>query len=227
MVRWDIIDTVLLDMDGTLLDLCYDNALWNTLVPERYSEANNITLDSARTELFSHMSDKKGHLEFYCLNYWAEYTGLDIHALHHELADLIGYRPYAQDFLHWLRGSGKRSLLVTNAHRHSLMVKDQHSGLTELLDVTVSCHDYGAPKESQEFWQRLMNDHPFDPQRTLLIDDNDQVLGSAARYGIAHLLTVSQPDSERPAREALNYPALRDFRDLRYAAEQAGSADNE
>lgn len=224
MVTWDAIDTVLLDMDGTLLDLCYDNALWSTLLPTRYSEAQGVTLAQAQQHLFSHMQEHRGKLQFYCLDYWATFTGLDIIALHHELAELIAYRPNVPEFLGWLGTSGKRSLLVTNAHRDSLSVKHQYSGLTHRLDAVVSCHDFGAPKESQQFWERLMADHPFDPARALLIDDNDAVLESAATFGISHLLSVAQPDSRRPIRTSQPHPALMDFKDITPAGTRSTSS---
>ncbi len=214
MISWEAIDTVLLDMDGTLLDLAYDNMLWTSALPERFSETHDLPLDHAAEHLFSHMSERKGQLEFYCLDYWAEFTGLDIVALHHELTALIQYRPNAQAFLEHLVVLERRSVLVTNAHRDSLAVKDRHTKLTPLLDAVVSCHDYGAPKESELFWQSLMAEHPFDPERTLLIDDNAAVLDSAADFGIAHLLTIAQPDSKRPPREDLQHPVLDDFEQL-------------
>jgi len=214
MVSWDSIDTVLLDMDGTLLDLHFDTTLWTSLLPERYSRARALPLAASRTHLFGHMDATRGRLEFYCLDYWTEFTGLDVVALHNELTGLIRYRPAAREFLLWLRVRGKRSLLVTNAHRESLSIKDRHAELTAHLDATVSCHDYGAPKEDQRFWQHLMNDHPFDPARTLLIDDNHHVLEAAAEFGIGHLLTITQPDSGRPPRENLGFPALESFAEL-------------
>ena len=45
MIDWDNIDTVLLDMDGTLLDLAFDNWFWQRHVPEQY--ALNRGLDYA------------------------------------------------------------------------------------------------------------------------------------------------------------------------------------
>jgi len=170
------------------------------------------------------MDERKGQLEFYCLDYWAEFTGLDIVALHHELAALIRFRPNARAFLEHLVVLERRSVLVTNAHRDSLAVKNRHANLTPLLDAVVSCHDYGAPKESSDFWDALMTEHPFDPDRTLLIDDNAAVLDSAAEYGIAHLLTIAQPDSARPPREDLKHPVLADFQELMLGA-NAASAD--
>jgi putative hydrolase of the HAD superfamily len=214
MIDWSAIDTVLLDMDGTLLDLAYDNELWNDLLPERFSEAHRVSLEDAREHLFSHMTERKGELDFYCLDYWAEFTGLDVVALHHELAELISFRPFAEEFLEHLLHLERHCVLVTNAHRDSLDVKNAHSGLTGRLQHVVSCHDYGAPKESQTFWQELMNEHPFDPGRTLLIDDNASVLDSASTFGVAHVLTILQPDSRRPPRTDLKHPALGDFRQL-------------
>ena len=227
MISWDTIDTVLLDMDGTLLDLAYDNTLWNSLLPERFSEAHELSLDAARRHLFAHMSERRGQLEFYCLDYWAEYTGLDVVALHHELAQLIAFRPHAEAFLDHLFVLKRHSLLVTNAHRDSFQVKNQHADLVSRLDAVVSCHDYGAPKESQIFWQELMSEHPFDPARTLLIDDNAAVLDAALRFGVAHVLTVDQPDSQRPPRTDLRHPFVADFRDLIRAsgAQPAASAE--
>lgn len=214
MITWHHIDTVLLDMDGTLLDLHYDNTLWNELLPARYSALHDLSVETARERLFAYMGQRLGTLEFYCLDHWARFTGLDIVALHGELTELIRFRPSAEHFLDWLRQAGKRSVLVTNAHRASLAVKNAHAEVVTRLDADVSCHDYGAPKESPRFWEALMAEHPFDPARTLLIDDNHQVLTAAAEYGIRHLLTVSQPDSGRPHREGLGYPAFNDFREL-------------
>lgn len=41
-IAWQEVDTVLLDMDGTLLDLAFDNYFWQTLVPETWPPAASI-----------------------------------------------------------------------------------------------------------------------------------------------------------------------------------------
>ena len=214
MIDWHSIDTVLLDMDGTLLDLKYDNTLWNQLVPDRYCDARPSATQRNRQDLLQHMMDTRHTIDFYCLNYWARYTGLEIVALHHELAHLIQYRPGAESFLGWLDRKGVRRILVTNAHRDSLSVKNAYSGLCRAMHATVSSHDYGHPKETESFWVRLAENHPFDTSRTLLIDDSRAVLDAAAAYGIEYLLTVQQPDSARPFRKELAFPAFNDFGEL-------------
>ena len=40
MIDWSRIDAVLLDMDGTLIDLRFDNHLWNVVVSDRYGRRN-------------------------------------------------------------------------------------------------------------------------------------------------------------------------------------------
>ena len=48
---WPDIDTVLLDMDGTLLDLHFDNHFWLELLPQRYAELHGISRAMAELEL--------------------------------------------------------------------------------------------------------------------------------------------------------------------------------
>lgn len=214
IVDWQQIDTLLLDMDGTLLDRKFDNHLWEHLLPKRYCEAQRATGNGDREELFAHMHKVRHTLQYYQLDYWTRYTGVDLLALHHEIGHLIDYRPGAKDFLDWIRSHRVSCMLVTNAQRDCLAAKDAHSNLCRTLTVTVSSHDYGHPKESESFWMRLNEEHPFDAARTLLIDDDQIVLDSASAFGIRHLLTVRQPDSKQPFRRDLRFPAFNDFNEL-------------
>jgi FMN phosphatase YigB (HAD superfamily) len=40
---WDLIDTILLDMDGTLLDKHFDDYFWEHYVPEIFAGKNDLT----------------------------------------------------------------------------------------------------------------------------------------------------------------------------------------
>ncbi len=204
----------MLDMDGTLLDLYFDNLLWNEMIPQLYAQTQSISVEDAREELFADMKAIRHTLKFYCLEHWTERTQLDVLALHRQITHLIQYRHRAEAFLQRLVASKRRVLLVTNAHPDAICVKDQFAHLSAKLHGIYSSHQFDAPKESQRFWQALSTAEPFEPAATLFIDDTIAVLESAETYGIEHLLTVAQPDSQRPPRRGLKYPSFNSFSEI-------------
>lgn len=214
MLDWNNIDLVLLDMDGTLLDLHFDNHFWLEHLPVKYAEHHDVDKQEALDQLILHMEQKKGQLEWYCLDYWSEATGLPIAELKVDLEHKIQFRPHAQDFLKALKALGKRSVIVTNAHRDSVNLKMAKTGLDVYVDRVISSHDYRHPKEAQNFWITLQQEEPFDLKRTVLIDDSEAVLESAQIYGIEHLLCIVQPDSQKPRRTLTRFKAVDHFHDI-------------
>jgi HAD superfamily hydrolase (TIGR01509 family) len=213
-LNWRNIDTVLLDMDGTLLDLHFDTFFWMQHLPKRYAEQHNMSLEQVAEKLARRMSDFQGTLNWYCTDFWSEEFDLDILALKQEIDHLIGERPYARSFLEALGTHKKQRVLVTNAHRDSVDLKFALTGIEAHLDSVISSHDYGQPKEDQRFWQQLQANINFDPQRTLFIDDSEAVLHSAEKFGIAHLLSIEQPDSQTARRQPSRFPMLDSFAQL-------------
>lgn len=214
MIDWRTIDTVLLDMDGTLLDLHFDNHFWQHHLPRRYAEHHGLDPVQAMADLYQRFDDWRGTLEWYCTDFWSRELQLDIVALKQEVKHLIAERPQAREFLDQLGQRGRRRVLITNAHRDSLNLKLAVTGIDQRLDCLISSHDYGAPKEAAGFWQRLAQAVDFDPGRTLFIDDTETMLSAARAQGIRHLLCVRQPDSKAAARTALGFPAIDHFGDL-------------
>ena len=214
MIDWKKIDTVLLDMDGTLLDLNFDNHFWLEFVPLRYAENNNLTLEHAKQQLMPQFKQMEGKLEWYCLDYWSNALNLDIAGLKAEISGLITVLPHVVEFLEAVHQSSRQLLLVTNAHRDSLDLKMDKTCLQPFFDQIICSHDYGSPKEQQDFWSRLEQQHSFDNQKTLLVDDSLAVLKSARLYGINHLISISKPDSQRAKKEINEFPAIEDFREL-------------
>lgn len=218
MIDWSAIDTVFLDMDGTLLDLHFDNYFWLHHLPQRYAEHHNLNPDQAIEDLLRQFASKQGTLDWYCTDYWSNALSVDIPALKREVSHLIAERPQVRRFLQNL-GAGHRSrVLITNAHRHSLSLKLEITGIDTLLDQVISSHDYGAPKESRAFWQQLRTHVIFDPDRALFIDDSEAVLCAAREFGIRHLLCIRQPDSKQARRINLAFPAIDHFDELLPAA---------
>lgn len=211
---WSQIDTVLLDMDGTLLDLHFDNFFWLDYLHQCHARTHGCSVEASRQQLIPLLAQYAGTLEWYCVEFWTEQLQLPIRQMKREQAHRIAPRPQALEFLQALRKAGKHSALITNAHRHSLDIKLDRVPMAALLDAVISSHDYGYPKESPLFWQALQQQFAFDPQRTLFIDDSLAVLRSAAAYGISHVRCVAQPDSQGPARDCGEFMDMGDFADL-------------
>lgn len=208
---WSQIDTVLLDMDGTLLDLYFDNHFWRVHVPRRYAEIHDLDPEIAHARLMTHYAAHHGTLAWYCLDFWGRELALDIVALKEEVAHLIALRPDTVDFLSSLRASGRRVSLVTNAHPQSVDLKMRRTGIAHWFDAMISSHALGLPKEHAEFWPRLRQVEPFDPERTLFIDDSLAVLKAARAHGIRHVLAVCNPDSSLPANHFEDFVGIHSF----------------
>lgn len=211
---WQTIDTVLLDMDGTLLDLHFDNYFWLHYLPSCYAKANNISQQQAMAFLQPLFISERGTLQWYCLDFWQEKTGLEIAKLKHDVAEKIQLRPHALEFLQRVRAAGKTLMLVTNAHRDSVAIKMANTNLEPALDAIHSSHDFGAPKEQADFWPRFQQATDIDPGRSLFIDDTESVLNAARDFGIGYTLTIHQPDSQQQRELVSTHPGIDHFDEI-------------
>ncbi|MEW7312647.1 GMP/IMP nucleotidase [Buttiauxella gaviniae] len=213
-IAWQDVDTVLLDMDGTLLDLAFDNHFWQKLVPETVSELRSLPLDEAHQLIAREYHAVQHTLNWYCLDYWSERLGLDICAMTTAQGPNAVLREDTVPFLDALKACGKRRILLTNAHPHNLAVKLEHTGLAQHLDLLLSTHTFGYPKEDQRLWQAVAEHTGLEPARTLFIDDSEPILDSAAKFGIRYCLGVTNPDSGQADKTYQRHPALNDYRRL-------------
>lgn len=214
MIDWRRVRTVFLDLDGTLLDLRFDNHFWLEYVPRCYAAVHGLHPEEARRLLVDRYRQRVGTLSWYCVDFWSDELGLDIGVLKEEVAHLISVRPHVPQFLGAVRAAGKRVALVTNAHPRSVALKMARTGLGARFDAIVSAHDLGFPKEHEGFWPIFQAMEPFDPDATLLVDDNLSVLAAARAYGIAHLATIHQPDSTRPPQDIGTFAGIESFLDV-------------
>jgi 5'-nucleotidase len=215
VIDWAAVDTVILDMDGTLLDLAYDNYFWRTLVPQRYAALHGLDHAQAEAILRPQFEAVMHTLPWYCTDHWSAVTGLSMADLKREIADRICVLDGATAFLEAIRQRPVSLILATNAHRDSWSLKMAHTGLGRYFDAIVSAHDYGLPKEEQGFWERLCATHHLHPARCFFADDSLPVLESAQRYGIAQVLGLRHPDSTLPPRADFAWtPAVNRLSDL-------------
>lgn len=182
-------------MDGTLLDLNFDDQVWNHALPAALAAKEDCTLDQARERVAHTLDDARGTLVWYCLDHWERQFGISVHELEISLARFIGIRAGTLEFLSFLRQHDYRTILATNAHPASLERKMVRTGLHGFFRSLVSAHTIGAPKEAPEFWQALRAQTQFDPATAVLVDDNLAVLTTAQRSGVRHVFGVRSPSS--------------------------------
>ncbi|HCK75668.1 MAG TPA: haloacid dehalogenase, partial [Gammaproteobacteria bacterium] len=69
MVDWNHIESIFLDLDGTLLDLRFDNYFWVEFIPEHYAQHNQLVPEKARAEILARMRALRGTLDWYCTDF--------------------------------------------------------------------------------------------------------------------------------------------------------------
>ena len=205
---WSQIDTVLLDMDGVLLDLHYDNHFWQHHLLEVYANKHDMPYDDVRSRFAPIFKAHAGTLNWYSVDFWSEQFGVDVMQHKTDTAHKIAFRPTAEAFLQNCQQQVDDLRLITNGHRKVLDLKIERTRLDQYFQEMICSHELGAAKESQKFWQQLHIAKGFDPDRTLFIDDSESVLDSAHRYGIAHLYSITKPDSQQTRVAISNFPML-------------------
>src|SRR4029079_18503423 len=205
---WSSIDTVLLDLDGTLLDQAYDNHIWRDLIPQRFAVARGMELNAAYAEIARLFAGRSGTLEWYDIDFWNRTLGVDVAALHREVRSHVAWLPGARDFLARMRAGGKRLVLLTNSHPVALAAKHEETGVLDYLDAAVTSHEFGAPKENARFWEAAQARFEFDPARSLFADDNAKMLEAARTAGIRWVYGIRHWDTKGSRREHEDYSAV-------------------
>jgi putative hydrolase of the HAD superfamily len=205
---------VLLDMDGTLLDKYFDDYFWEHLVPEKYAEKHNITFGSAKEELMKKYKVHEGTLNWTDLDFWSKELELDIPALKEQIKHFIEVHPHAEDFLKMLKKQEKKVFLVTNAHYKAIDLKLKKTRIGKYFDSVLSSFDAGYPKESLKFWEEAEKRLGFDKDRTLFIDDTEEILKTAKKYGIKYILYKARANSKVKPKKSNEFLHIVDFNEL-------------
>jgi len=211
---WNQVDTVLVDLDGTLLDLGFDDRFWRGRIPRAYAAHHGLAPDEAWHRLAGLFETTRGTLDWYCIDYWSRALDLDIAALKRAARHEVAWLPGAREFLGRVRATGRRLVLVTNAHPEALAIKDSHAGVIRWLDRAISSHEFGAPKEHDGFWTALASREGLEPARAAFLDDSPDVLRAALRFGVGQVIGIREPVAGAPARSLDGFSAVAGVRDL-------------
>ena len=222
-VDWTQVDHVLLDMDGTLLDLAFDNDFWGQRIHEKYASIHDISLEQTVAKFEPLFKRVAGTLSWYSTDFWSQQYGYSIIEYSRAYAGGIRWLPFAKDFLLALRDRDIKSTIVTNAHPDIVRLKHEITGIMDLVDSTISSHTLGYAKESPKFWRKLQDDLKFNPRSTLFFDDSPAVLSAAIDFGIKRSIAICHPDSTRPKRIPASSLAVNDFEQLNATLRNGGT----
>jgi putative hydrolase of the HAD superfamily len=214
VIPFDEIETVLLDMDGTLLDKYFDDYFWEHLVPEKYAEKHCVTFGRAKDELLRLYKTHEGTLNWTDIDFWSGELGLDIPALKEQIRHLIEVHPHVEDFLDRLNKCGKKVYMLTNAHYKVLDIKLKKTEIGGYFHRCITSFEMGHPKESPAFWEKVQKELKFDRGTALFIDDTEEVLRTARTYGIKYLLLKTRANSKKEDRPGNDFPVIGDFGEL-------------
>ena len=77
-MKWNSIETFFLDLDGTLLDLAFDNFFWHEHLPYVYANSKDIEFKKAREDFEKMYKNKENSIQWYSLSYWSKTLEIDL-----------------------------------------------------------------------------------------------------------------------------------------------------
>ncbi len=214
MVPWNDIDFALLDMDGTLLDRYFDDYFWEEHIPKKYANKNGIPYEKARKKLLAMYKREERTLNWTDVYYWSKRLRLDIVALKEEIRDQVRIHPGVIGFLHFLRDAKKEVILITNAHPKTVQIKLEQTLLLPYFHTILCSSDIGLPKEDLGFWREAQKVLQFDKNRSVFVDDNENVLLAAHTFGIKYVLHKNGGNSHFSDESSDIFEPVRHFTDL-------------
>ncbi len=213
-ILWDAIDFVLLDLDGTLLDKHFDDYFWEEHIPEQYAKLMQISIDDAKAEIYAEYKVQEGKLVWTDIDHWSNRFGMDIPALKESVSHRVAVHEGVFPFLEFLKCAGKKAALLTNAHAKAVEIKLAKIPLRPYLQKIVSASDVGFPKEVRGYWEAAEKIVGFDKEHSLFVDDNEEVLLMAERFGIKHLVYKSYASSKIDREDSDRFVSIRNFREI-------------
>ena len=218
-VDWTKVDHVLLDMDGTLLDLAFDNDFWGHQIHAQYAALHDMSYEDVVAKFEPIFRSVEGSLNWYSTDHWTKQYGFDIIALSQSFKDQIRWLGHAKEFLIGLRDGGMRTTILTNAHPDIVELKHSVIGIRDYVDDIISIHEIGYAKEHPLFWEGAfantrISKTEISDDRVLFFDDSLPVLNAAISAGIHCSVMICAPDSTRPKKMPCTQYAINSFDEI-------------
>lgn len=213
-INWDKIDTVLLDMDGTLIDQHHEDVFWGTMVPEAYARKHGISVKEAEGIVFGKYDAKKCHLDWGNIDAWEKDLGMKLWKMRRRIKPFIRLHPHTARFLRFLKRRGKKVYLVSSAPRSAIDFELAHTKIGKYFDGIYTQTDIGKSKHDGLFWKRLQRKLKFDRHRTLLAEDNEGIARAAKKFGMKYVIFKSKSSSRKPPYIPRGLLCVRHFDDI-------------
>ncbi len=208
IINWQQIETILLDMDGTLLDMSFDIYFWQDYLVKQYAKKHNINTQKAGYKIYQAFITKSSNCQ--SIQYWSEILDIDIAGLIEQVADLIIIHPFVEQFLQEAQMQKKNIILISDAPKEAVELKMRLSKLARYFDKIISACDYNSQKYEQKFWHSLENNITFNKNKTVFFDDRLDVLKIAKEYGVK-TIGISQPSIKLPLVDFSGFDAIKNF----------------
>jgi putative hydrolase of the HAD superfamily len=196
------------DLDGTLVDRSFDDALWFSEIPKLYAKRHKLSFEEAKrqcTAAFKEVGDRS--LDWYDLFYWFSRFKLGGKAQAQKaskaLCPLIKPYPDAAPCLEGLKKRGFTLVLVSNASRHFLETKIGCTGLAKYFSKTFSVtSDFRKVKKSQDVYARVCGELGVLPTALVHVGDHiDFDYAVPRKLGIRAILIDRTGESNGDASE--------------------------
>lgn len=198
------VKVVSLDMEGTLVDHAFSNAVWEHEIPRLYAEKHGIDVDAALAQVRAEYSTVgEGRTEWYDVDYWFRRLGLegDWRRLIKERVNLINVYPDAAVALRRL-GEAYPLIVSSNTIREflELQVAAVGGGFAHAFSAP---SDFGMVKKDAGFYRRVLDELSLRPDQVAHVGDHKEFDYLAAKslgleaYHLDRSGDAREPDTVR------------------------------